>query len=316
MDISKLTEGLVIKDYKQLCSLIGEKVKSGNSKESQMKELRRWVDLEQIKYQFKVNSLRATIMPKDDSRDIYKQHLQFILLDYIARFGNAELTKSQIMLMCGMCNPRYFALQQDEYLKAQQLKRTQFSDVTEFDLKDFYRRTGLKFSKMIDSAVVGLGSNYCYCLVRKGHKIHTHMGTHIATLEEEKLIVDVKRKVLNSMGLSNVGQVFRKFKQKEFFNEVNQMLSSLYEWTSCYAVYQILPTKMIRSNLNHFVSTLDQKQQELFVLNQKCIKYCKDESLVVYENNKRSIAATPLGFKLSSKYVQAQEVLCEYLLEI
>lgn len=188
MDITELHAGQVIKDYKQLCSLTDLECTSGNAKTAQIKELQRWVEIKMVGHQFRIIQVYPIVKPKDDLRDIYKQHLQFILLDYIARFGNAELTKSQIMLMCGMCNPRYFQLEHKDWLQANQ------DQVTEFDLKDFYRRMGLKFSKIIDSAVLGLGSNYCYCLVR--------------------------------------------------------------------------------------------------------------------------IAATPLGFKLSSKYVQAQEVLCEYLLEI
>jgi hypothetical protein len=243
MDITELHAGQVIKDYKQLCSLTDLECTSGNAKTAQIKELQRWVEIKMVGHQFRIIQVYPIVKPKDDLRDIYKQHLQFILLDYIARFGNAELTKSQIMLMCGMCNPRYFQLEHKDWLQANQ------DQVTEFDLKDFYRRMGLKFSKIIDSAVLGLGSNYCYCLVRKGHKIHIGTNTHIGTLEEEKLIVDVKRKVLNSMGLSNVGQAFRKFKNKEFFDQVNQMLSSLYDWDYCYQVYQILPTNV--STLDH-----------------------------------------------------------------
>ena len=47
MNINNLTEGLLIKNYKELITLLGEEVKSGNAKIRQMK------DLEQYNKKFK-----------------------------------------------------------------------------------------------------------------------------------------------------------------------------------------------------------------------------------------------------------------------
>lgn len=38
MNINKLTEGQIIKNYKQMCELLEQTVKGGDSKKSQLKE--------------------------------------------------------------------------------------------------------------------------------------------------------------------------------------------------------------------------------------------------------------------------------------
>ena len=42
MDISKLEVGMRVKNYKALCELLGEKVKGGNAKKSQLEDFSRY----------------------------------------------------------------------------------------------------------------------------------------------------------------------------------------------------------------------------------------------------------------------------------
>jgi hypothetical protein len=324
---------MVVKDYKELCFLVGEKVKNSDSKIAQIKELQRYVRLQKQrgKKEYLIMEIYLTPLHKDDSRDMYKQHIQLILLDYIARNGNTELTKAQIMNMCGLCNERYFTLQQEEYILHE-------DKVTEFDLKDFYRRTGLKFSEIIDVAVKGLGgSNYCYAVVRKVYKIYTNEDTFIASAEEEKIILDAKRKVLNQLGLSTIPQVFRKFKQKEFYYEVNKLLNNQYGWYRCQQVYQITPTVRIHDNLQHFIKLLDDKNKERKLLNDKVIDYFNtdaenkyqinlaerkelkdriDSAIVEGKNSNQATLQLLNAFNFNGNYVDAQKCIAEYLLEI
>lgn len=43
MKIESLFEGLIIKNYKELCSILEIKVEAGNSKKAQLKELERFI---------------------------------------------------------------------------------------------------------------------------------------------------------------------------------------------------------------------------------------------------------------------------------
>jgi hypothetical protein len=54
MNIDQLKEGLVVKDYKELCVLVGEKVKEGNAKKAQLKEIEEMV-LQEFNQMFILN---------------------------------------------------------------------------------------------------------------------------------------------------------------------------------------------------------------------------------------------------------------------
>ena len=42
MNTDKLTNGMVVKNYKELCILVEEEIKDGNSKKAQMKDFERY----------------------------------------------------------------------------------------------------------------------------------------------------------------------------------------------------------------------------------------------------------------------------------
>lgn len=68
MDISKLEVGMRIKNYKVLCSLLDEPVKTGGSKSIQMKNIERYMRLTKEKYSFIVEEIYAEPIPKVDGR--------------------------------------------------------------------------------------------------------------------------------------------------------------------------------------------------------------------------------------------------------
>ena len=68
MDISKLEVGMRIKNYKVLCELLGEPVKTGGSKSIQMKNIERYMRLTKEKYSFIVEEIYAEPIPKVDGR--------------------------------------------------------------------------------------------------------------------------------------------------------------------------------------------------------------------------------------------------------
>jgi hypothetical protein len=61
---NKLKEGMKIKNYKQLCELIEEEVKGGNSKILQIKEIERYVCLKKRGIKYTVQEIYETPRPK------------------------------------------------------------------------------------------------------------------------------------------------------------------------------------------------------------------------------------------------------------
>lgn len=72
MNIDKLEVGMEIKNYKEMCKLLGENVQAGNSKKHQLKNWCRYFSFEKIGQKFIIEDVYANEKPKVDGRHIGK----------------------------------------------------------------------------------------------------------------------------------------------------------------------------------------------------------------------------------------------------
>ena len=68
MNIDNLKEGMIIKNYKELCKLLDIRIYQGNSKDAQMKELAMYVDYEKQGQKFIIKEIYAFPKEKEDGR--------------------------------------------------------------------------------------------------------------------------------------------------------------------------------------------------------------------------------------------------------
>ena len=68
MDVSKLEVGMRVKNYRVLCELLGEKVKGGNAKKSQLEDFSRYCDYRRDGYVFIIDKIHPTPPKKIDKR--------------------------------------------------------------------------------------------------------------------------------------------------------------------------------------------------------------------------------------------------------
>ena len=70
MKIENLSEGLIIKNYKELCSILEIKVEAGNSKKAQLKELERFVGYHKEGQKFIIDEIYDEPLKKEDKRGL------------------------------------------------------------------------------------------------------------------------------------------------------------------------------------------------------------------------------------------------------
>lgn len=103
MDITNLKPGDIISDYKELCTLVQEEIKGGDSKKAQLKEFERYFQYEKHGRKFLILDVYDTPLPKNDkrkdgNRKIYVTYIESILLMYLYRLDNSTgyFTKKQL----------------------------------------------------------------------------------------------------------------------------------------------------------------------------------------------------------------------------
>lgn len=335
MNISKLRVGMEIKSYKELCGILDIPIKSGNTKIAQLKEFSRYFSYVKDGNSFKITGIYDVVKDEVDNRikgnaSVYLPYFEFVFLSNLANNMNEdndisvfEFTTKRILYETGMCNARF--LHRDIYAE---ISNESSLDVTKFDVNDFLRRTGFKFNRLVNSMLSNL-RNRAILNVRQVYKIRDEDNkTRVATLDEETNIVDAERFVLNKLGFTSKMQVCKKFKTKEFYDELQLVLHDRYNWISCYLVYQIsFVNKNLKSNIRAYKREVERVKSNKLNLNNKICESINNQAVELYKKNKdlrdeKIYITTDWGknekpiFKLKDNYVKNQYDLTEYLIKI
>ena len=132
---------MVVKNYKAMCELLGEPVKGGDSKRSQIKQWERFFYWTNQGHKFIIKEIYEEPLPPEDgrfdgNRSIYVHLIEWILAqDLSNRPGYSHtLTKKRWWRLLGMVNERYKRVSVDQLRAINQLH-----DEKEINL--FYNRS-------------------------------------------------------------------------------------------------------------------------------------------------------------------------------
>ena len=230
VDTSKLTIGMTVKNYKVLCELLGQEIKDGKSKKYQLENFKRYFEWEKAGQKFIIMDIYDTPLEKEDLRklgnnSIYTQAIEVILLQYLSHQDGytRTLTKKKWWELLSITNHKYGRMTEKELLQLDKI-------LTSFEIRHFYQRCNKKLEQILFSALNNL----------KNRKlINYQIQTVIVTTDEEtgkdkyflatddnlKSILDVERYVLHDvLGYEKIFQVFLRFKQKEYYQKINDIL--------------------------------------------------------------------------------------------
>ena len=260
MNIKNITEGLIIKNYKELCSLLEIEPTTSNSKKAQFKELERYINCEKQGQKFIVKEIYNDIKEKVDMRSIInendKRHdgnnniygddiKQLLLLMMETSMENEIILPISILLnkiSMTNCNYSLGRRNQDklsEVLKIDEKYVNEFYDTTHSNLKRTLennlnlldRKSLLRWQtvRMICKKVAIVQYN-------EFDEIEIDMYTNqiqcsikeeysVATKEEDLVILEAENEVLEEMKLEDINDVFRHSATEIFYRKVNNIVS-------------------------------------------------------------------------------------------
>lgn len=285
VDTSNLTVGMIVKNYKEMCSLLGDETKGGDSKKAQLGDWQCYFDWEKSGQKFIITDIYDNPLTKEDKRrfgnnSIYVQCIEVILLQYLSKQEGftKTLSKRNWWEMLGLINPKYGNTPVEE------LKQLDNS-VTPWEVKHFYQRCDKKMEQILFSSLSSL----------RGRKlIEYEMQTIIiqkdefgndcffsATDEQKKRILEVERYVLHTlMGYERMFFVFLYSKQKEFYEKTNRILKNTYGWEHYYKQIKIIYTP---DGVKEALPELEAQLQRA-VLNDKVVSYLNKNASENYQN--------------------------------
>ncbi|AKA71950.1 hypothetical protein [Clostridium scatologenes] len=274
MNLENLKEGQTVKTYKELCNLLDEKVKSGKSKQLQIKEWDRYFKQHKEGNQFTIDEIYAEPLPKIDNRtgghnSKYIEEIQDILTYYLyeenKKNDKVVLSLSKLINILGMVNNTYSVA---NYKKPE---LAQLLHINLVSIHYFFNTSRTEFKNIIQRALKNLENksvltaNKTFIVGKINKRKKTILTKRQVTREEHKLILDTENYVLKDMGLTKK-DLFLKGRKvyNKFMELVNAELPK--EWDFYYSAWDLI----IGNNAikNEYTRVLAKKKQ----LNDKSIK--------------------------------------------
>lgn len=332
INTSNLKIGQVVKNYKELCALLGEEFKQGgDSRKAQLKEFARYFEWEKSGQKFLITDIYDTPLPKEDGRNKgkYVKCIEIILLNYLSKQKGYTytLSKKKWWELLGMVNRKYDNVSQEELLEIDPV-------ITKFEIRQYYQRCNKKLEEILFSALRSLSSRKLIdwgietvIVTRNQGKTHFRVANEF----EKKMILRAERYVLHKiMHLEKMFNVFAKQKQDEFYRLVNEILEDSLDkdWQYYYKQVKIIynhdqvieaipdiEAELRKLELNDkVVNALNEHAEEKYRKERK--KY-EDNTAKLFEKlvNGEDISGEKI-FKIPDTYVMAQKLLTDELIRL
>ena len=237
MQVNNLIVGQSYK-YKELCELIGIEPKTGNTKNSQLKELATVVNYEKNGVRFLIKEIYREKKEKMDKRrngnnNEISKHIQYSLACLLSKKpapkdGGLGLSLNRFQLY------EYLGLSNDKFGNAFINKKSHADNlyVSEMAVIECMNYTYHRLYTRLDSAFESFMKKRSGFIINKGYKLKfSDIVYKTADSEEMGMIADVENKVLTCMGLKNKRDLLfvKKDEENKFYEFKNQVISKLKE---------------------------------------------------------------------------------------
>lgn len=314
LDTSRLSVGDVVKNYIELCKLLGENQLKGDSKKYQLKNWQRFFSFEKIKgkQSFLILDIYDEPLEKTDERkkgnnSIYSKYIETILVNYLSNIDDntKTFTRRNWWELLGMINRKYGKLTNAQI-------KTLDSSITDFEISHFYQRCNRKLDTILITALNSLRRRrlieweYQTVVVYGPNQKHS-----VATDSEVENILKTEKYFLNEIfGYEDMYQIYLYNRQKEFYNLVNDSLLDNYGYHRYYRRIKIIYNQ---ENMIDALPVTELQLQKL-MLNNEISNYLTREARRIRKNWKHN-SEYYLVNDCPKLYLQAQQLLVNELIK-
>lgn len=245
VDTSKIEEGQIVKNYRQMCELLGEERTTGNAKKAQMANWERFFSITKIKGTQKMRIDEIYIEPLErvdgrskGGRSIYVESVEVVLLNYLSKQKGyvATFTKNKLYTRLGMVNSRYFNATNSEL-------KNENPVLTDFDINRFKTRASSRLNSILMSALNNLEKRFLIDVIEQVILVDKDGRYSLADDMMIRNLTSIKFEVKQEIGVETEQEIYLSGKMREFYNGVNYYLSKLYGYSRAYTQFKIIFNK-------------------------------------------------------------------------
>lgn len=240
-----LRVGQKIKNYKELCKLLGEKEKHSDSKVAQLKNWERFLELSKIegKQSYIIKDIYKTPKKKESKSNAFHVRVIELLLTYELsgyKENTCQYTKTKLFYLLGMVNQNYLNKNRDKAIERAREIDEDVKEITEKEMNHFIDRTTNELNNILKSALNSMRSRalieYQEVMMINYIGEDGRYRQREANVEETEEILEIQKQILNDMGLKKIPF----YNIKDFYDKVNKKLKKEKGWDRAYKEYKII----------------------------------------------------------------------------
>lgn len=281
MTLDNICNGLIIKNYKELCSLLDEDEKTGESRNSQHKEWNRYFKYVKDGHKYIIEDVYDIPMNKIDCRNkgnnaIYIKYIETILLYLLSQEENQTLicTKNYLLLKLGIVSKNYI----DKLYRSLLVKNKEFKQK---DIDDFDGRAYQILDRILFSALNNLQRR---CLLNWQQELHIaaidestgKLIEWVATENEVRCFTAIKYETLKLMGLDeekpekydSLRDIYFYHQTEKFYELLQDRLYDEFGWDTTCIYYRLIYKK---ENVIDAIPRTEKQLEQMKILNSKVV---------------------------------------------
>ena len=266
------SDNKTIKNYKEMCILLQEKITGGTSRIAQHKEWERYFKFYKNGHKYIIEEVYEEIMSKKDDRkngnnSIYVKYIETIILHLLSVQIDQTMicTKKSLFTQLGMTSLKYI----DNSIRGLLVKTYQFK---QNDIDDFDSRASKILDRILFSALNNLQNR---CLLNWRQELHIRAKNEsgktdewVADDEEIRRFVELKYEVLQEMGISEGNEnkydklydIYLYRKADKFYKLLDEKIKQECNWDGTHISYRIIYTK------KNIINAIPRTEKQLQVL--------------------------------------------------
>lgn len=283
--------------YKEICKIIGEKEATGNARYSQIKNWKRFINLEKIQgsQKYLIKEIYKHPLPKESKQNsLYTKVIELLLMYELSEKEEytAQYTKTNLYHTLGMVNSNFLHKNRENALEIATNQDQSFKEIKSWEMNHFYLMTTSKLNEILTSALKSMKRR---CILDYQEVMMISLPTEDgfktysreATDEEWEKVLEVQKEILLRHGWDKIPLI----QAGIFYEEVNEELYKRYEWTGAYKEIKLIYTKeYIKGDipivLNEIKDIVHVHQSEL---NTQILKALETQAYRLKEKNKTKI---------------------------
>lgn len=222
-DLSQIKEGQVVKNYKELCALLGIEVKAGKSKMCQMKEIERYLYLKSAGgNKILIKAIYPVPLAKEDGRkggnnSVYKELVHRGMIAILRKAKNKRFicSKGYLLEELGFVNSNYRSC------RSNALKTSEYLNTPQDNVLDFYSVNHTRVTKALKTNFELFRRN-SYCMVHDVTiiclKDEDNLIYRVTTEDEDDLILKCENAVKREIGIKDDAEIYYR-NMWDIFNE-------------------------------------------------------------------------------------------------